>query len=40
MFGDKYLKTKIISYNKRIIINFKNVANNSTKPPKEEVKCV
>ena len=40
VFGDKYLKTKIKSYNKTITTNLKNVANNSTKPPKEEVKCV
>ena len=40
VFGDKYLKTKIKSYNKKITINLKNVANNSTEPPKEEVKCV
>ena len=40
MFGDKYLMIKIKSYNKTITTNFKNVPNNSTKPPKEEVKCV
>lgn len=39
VFADKYLKIKK-SYNKKITTNFKDVENNSTKPPKEGIKCV
>ena len=38
--GDKYLKTKIKSYNIKITTNFKNVKSNSTKPPKEGSNCI
>ena len=39
VFADKYLKIKK-SYNKKITTNFKDVENNSAKPPKEGIKCV
>ena len=35
MFSDKYLKTKLKSYNNKITTKFKNVQNNSDKPQQE-----
>ena len=36
MFCKKYLEIQIKPYNKKVTTNFRNVENNSNKPPKKQ----
>ena len=40
MFCKKYLEIQIKPYNKKVTTNFRNVENNSNKPPKKTTKCI